>query len=37
MYDMKFILGIIGAMVLSVIILFAIYAKIGEMSSRKQK
>jgi len=37
MHDMKFILEIIGGMVLSVIVLFAVYVKIGEMSSRKQK
>jgi len=37
MHDMKFILEVIGAVSLSVIILFAIYAKFGAMSSKKQK
>jgi len=37
MHDMKFVLEVIGAISLSVIILFAIYAKFGEMSSKKQK
>jgi len=32
---MKFILEVIGAVSLSVIILFAIYAKMGERSSKK--
>jgi hypothetical protein len=37
MHDMKFILEVIGAIFVSVIVLFAIYAKIGEISSKKQK
>jgi len=37
MHDMKFILEVIGAVSLSVIILFAIYVKFGAMSSRNQK
>jgi len=37
MHDMKFILGVIGAISLSIIVLFAIYAKFGAMSSKKQK
>lgn len=37
MHDMKFILEVIGAVSLSVIILFAIYAKFGAMSSKKEK
>ena len=37
MHDMKFILEVIGAIFVSVIILFAIYAKFGAMSSGKQK
>jgi len=34
---MKFILEVFGAVFLSVIVLFAIYAKFGAMRSRRQK
>lgn len=35
MHDIKIILEVMGAVSFSVIILFAIYAKIGEKSSKK--
>ena len=37
MHDMKFILEVIGAIFVSVVVLFAIYAKMGAISSKKQK
>jgi hypothetical protein len=37
MHDMKFILEVIGAISLSVIVLFAVYVKYGAMSSKKEK
>lgn len=36
MPDMKFIIEIIAGMIIAVVVLFAIYVKIGEISSRKQ-
>jgi len=37
MHDIKFVLEVIGVVFASVFVLFVVYAKFGEMSSKKQK
>lgn len=37
MYDMKFILEVIGTIFVSIFILFVIYAKFAEISNKKDK
>jgi len=37
MHDMKFILEVMGVVLITIVVLFAGYAKFGAMSSKKQK
>lgn len=37
MHDIRFVLEVIGVVFVSIFVLFVIYAKIGEISTRKHK
>jgi len=37
MHDVKFVLEVMGVVLVTIVVLFAAYAKLGAISSKKQK